>query len=308
MKIWLYGAGGHALVVSAILRDLGWQVAGEFDDRHEQLSALDLPISPGVSDSAFRRPVGGMIVTVGENQTRKTLVERLGGEFVTAIHPTAIIDQQATIGAGSVVMQGAVIQTRAQIGAHAIINTGATIDHECEIGDFVHVSPNATLCGRVVVSEGAWIGAGAVVIQNVRIGSWATVGAGAVVIRDVPDFATVVGNPARTIPDARNRKSDTRHSLPDATPPMPDAQLNQKLLTIINQVLKSSSKLPVDSICLQTKLQQDLGFDSLELAELTVRIEAEFGVDVFRTGIVQTVGEVVKKFEARSESQEARGK
>jgi len=49
------------------------------------------------------------------------------------------------------------------------------------------------------VGEGTHIGIGATVIQGIKIGKWATIGAGAVVIRDVPDYAVVVGNPARII-------------------------------------------------------------------------------------------------------------
>jgi len=51
----------------------------------------------------------------------------------------------------------------------------------------------------VDIGEGASIGAHATLVAPVRIGSWALVGSGAVVIRDVPDFAIVVGNPARRV-------------------------------------------------------------------------------------------------------------
>ena len=42
-------------------------------------------------------------------------------------------------------------------------------------------------------------------------------------------------------------------------------------------------------------LTQDIGFDSLDLAELTVRIEDEFGVDIFEDGFVRTVSEILDK-------------
>ena len=44
-------------------------------------------------------------------------------------------------------------------------------------------------------------------------------------------------------------------------------------------------------------LRKDIGFDSLDLAELTVRIEAEYDIDIFEDGIVNTVGEILKKME-----------
>jgi sugar O-acyltransferase (sialic acid O-acetyltransferase NeuD family) len=103
------------------------------------------------------------------------------------------------VGEGTVVFHNSVIQAGSVIGKHCIINTAASIDHDCKLEDFVHISPNATLSGNVKVGEGSHIGAGATIIQGITIGKWCTVGAGAVVIKDVPDYATVVGVPARVI-------------------------------------------------------------------------------------------------------------
>jgi acetyltransferase EpsM len=96
-------------------------------------------------------------------------------------------------------MAGVTINSTVSIGKHCIINTNASVDHDCLLEDFVHVSPNATLCGGVRIGEGTHIGASAVVIPEIKIGQWVTVGAGSVVINDIPDYATVVGNPARII-------------------------------------------------------------------------------------------------------------
>ena len=67
------------------------------------------------------------------------------------------------------------------------------------------------------------------------------------------------------------------------------------LKEIINTVLKNRGKQTVDSINEQSSLRDDLGFDSLDLAELTVRIEAEYDVDIFEDGVVTTVGEILGK-------------
>lgn len=70
-----------------------------------------------------------------------------------------------------------------------------------------------------------------------------------------------------------------------------------KLKEIINNVLSNRSKPTLAVIDVSYNLRNDIGFDSLDLAELTVRIEAEFDVDVFENGIVNTVGEILKKIE-----------
>lgn len=68
-----------------------------------------------------------------------------------------------------------------------------------------------------------------------------------------------------------------------------------KLLEIINTVLENRGKTTVDAISESSSLKDDLGFESLDLAELTVRVEAEYDVDVFENGVVTTVGEILDK-------------
>ena len=69
----------------------------------------------------------------------------------------------------------------------------------------------------------------------------------------------------------------------------------ETLKSIINTVLENRGKSLVNEINEQSSLRNDIGFDSLDLAELTVRIEAEYDVDIFEDGIVTTVGEILSK-------------
>lgn len=71
----------------------------------------------------------------------------------------------------------------------------------------------------------------------------------------------------------------------------------EKLLVIINTVLTNRGKIRIESINLNSHLRNDIGMDSLDLAELTVRIEAEYDIDIFEDGIVNTVGEVLQKID-----------
>ena len=52
---------------------------------------------------------------------------------------------------------------------------------------------------QVVIKDDAWIGASAIILKGVTIGKGAIVGAGSVVTKDIPDYTTVVGNPARVV-------------------------------------------------------------------------------------------------------------
>lgn len=120
---------------------------------------------------------------------------------------------RVTVGAGSTLV-GAVFMAaeRIDVGAGVTISYGVTIA-DC---DFHPVDPverhrdaeasapygDATrrvpLVARpVTIGDGAWVGIGAIILKGVHVGAGARIDAGAVVTRDVPDGATVTGNPAR---------------------------------------------------------------------------------------------------------------
>jgi acyl carrier protein len=69
----------------------------------------------------------------------------------------------------------------------------------------------------------------------------------------------------------------------------------ENLLSIINTVLENRGKETLKGINENYSLKDDCGLDSLDLAELTVRIEAEYDVDIFEDGVVTTVGEILSK-------------
>lgn len=74
--------------------------------------------------------------------------------------------------------------------------------------------------------------------------------------------------------------------------------MKAKVLEIINDIRASKELAPVASLNETDNLRNDLGFTSFDLAELTVRIEDEFDIDIFEDGLVNTIGEVYTKLEA----------
>jgi UDP-2-acetamido-3-amino-2,3-dideoxy-glucuronate N-acetyltransferase len=145
-------------------------------------------------------------------------------------HPTAVIDEGCTIGAGtriwhfSHIMPGCTIGEGCNIGQNVVVSPGVKLGRnvkvqnnvsiytgvECE--DDVFLGPSMVFTNvvnprsavnrrseylRTRVKQGATIGANATIVCGHDIGRYAFIGAGAVVTREVPDHALVVGNPAR---------------------------------------------------------------------------------------------------------------
>ncbi|AZQ61909.1 acyl carrier protein [Flammeovirga pectinis] len=74
--------------------------------------------------------------------------------------------------------------------------------------------------------------------------------------------------------------------------------MKEQISNIINEICddKGYAKVDVDHHDFeQLKLREDIGFDSFDLATLTVLIEDEFDIDIFEDGIVNTLGEIVQK-------------
>jgi UDP-perosamine 4-acetyltransferase len=200
------GAGGHAKVLIDALQQQSAEILGVTDrdaERKHQLMC-GVPII-GNDEAVMAYPAERiyLVNAVGSVRTgsrRRELFERfnrLGYQFTSVIHPSAIMAADVVCAKGVQIMAGALVQVGSFIGENTVINTGAIVDHDCQIGAHVHISPGAVLCGGVQVGEGAHIGAGATVIQGIRIGKNSLVAAGAVVVRDVPDGMMVMGVPAK---------------------------------------------------------------------------------------------------------------
>ena len=147
------------------------------------------------------------------------------------IHSTASVDDRAEIGTGTKIWINVQVREGARIGRDCILSKDVYVDHEVVIGDEckvqnsvsvykgvtiedgVFVGPNASFTNDKVpraqnpdwtitptlVRRGASIGANATIVCGITIGEYAMIAAGSVVTKDVPDFALVMGNPARIV-------------------------------------------------------------------------------------------------------------
>ena len=73
--------------------------------------------------------------------------------------------------------------------------------------------------------------------------------------------------------------------------------MRDTILKIINEIRQAKGLVVLDSIVEDQTLRNDLELTSFDLAELTVKIEDEYDIDIFEDGLVNTVGEIFAKLE-----------
>ena len=125
----------------------------------------------------------------------------------TSIYRNTHIMGGATIGSGCLIGHSCFIASGSKIGNNVRMMLNAGIGRSTVIGNDVYIGPNVVFSNSredgviksVYVGAGAWIGTNAVTTDGVNIGKGAIVGAGSVVTKSVPDYAVVVGNPAKFI-------------------------------------------------------------------------------------------------------------
>lgn len=149
-------------------------------------------------------------------------------------HESAYVDEKVEVGEGTKIWHFSHIQSGARIGKNCVLGQNVNIGPNVLIGNFVKIQNNVSVyegvtiedyvfCGpsmvftniidprskypqvgsqyyiKTLVKEGASLGANCTILCGIAIGKYAFIGAGAVVTKDIPDYALVVGNPARHV-------------------------------------------------------------------------------------------------------------
>jgi sugar O-acyltransferase (sialic acid O-acetyltransferase NeuD family) len=206
-KLFIIGAGGFGRELYAWASqhaDCGhaWAIAGFLDDNPDALGKFGrfAPVHPLTGHKPSNEFT--YLIGLGMPALKEKLVSPLiaaGAEFLTFIHPQALIGARVKLGQGVVICPGAILSVDIEVGDFAMVNLNCTIGHDASLGPWTSLSAQCDITGYVRVADRVFMGSRASVIPDKSVGSRAIIGAGAVVVRDVPPNVTVVGIPARIL-------------------------------------------------------------------------------------------------------------
>ncbi|TFI59886.1 hypothetical protein E2493_01145 [Sphingomonas parva] len=157
---------------------------------------------PVIRPEAWQGPPPRFIIAFADPAEKKRVALALaarGWQAETYIHESAAVGLGARIGAGTSIFPFCRISSDCEIGEHVLVNGGSGVGHDSVVGSYSSLLGAVSVNGNVTVGEGVLFGAGSTIYPGKKIGSWATIGLGSVALRNVPERATMFGNPARRI-------------------------------------------------------------------------------------------------------------
>lgn len=202
----IVGAGTYGQVYAAYLKDL-YNIIGFIDDditlHGKEFNNISVVgnfdyLLTNIPKTTY------VFVPIGNNSVRERLLTILkdnGFPTPNYIHPTTNIDSSVKLADRAVyILQGTIVMPLTEIQEGVMISAGTTISHHTTVEAGVFISFGVNIGASMVLENRSYFGIGCTIMTGVkRVGKDSLVGAGAVVIRDVPDGATVVGNPGKVI-------------------------------------------------------------------------------------------------------------
>lgn len=165
----IVGAGGHGRGILEILhaaaeaRGFPCPVRGFLDDAPGAPAVAGFSILGSVERAAELRAENRFVIGIGDPRVRAAVARKLdefSASYAIAVHPSAILYREVSIGDGAVIGAGVVVAASTRLGPHSIVNLNATVGHDCVLSAFATVAPGANLGGNVHMKEGwRWSGA-----------------------------------------------------------------------------------------------------------------------------------------------------
>ncbi len=205
----IVGASGHGgMLLDCIEKEGCYNVVGfvdSFKEKGHKINGYEvLGNELALPQLMDKFNIQGVILALGNNWTRKNMAEKIKHivpdlNFISTIHPSAIVGKGVKIGKGSAILPGSIVNANATIGAFCILNTNSSLGHDGVMSDFSSISSGVCTGGDLFLGRFSAISLGANIIEKVTIGEHSIIGAGSLVVKNVASRSIVYGSPARFI-------------------------------------------------------------------------------------------------------------
>ena len=191
------------IATTCITNGASFVVKGFLDDKVDALDEYkNYPPIIGPVESYEIQRDDVFVCALGDVNYKKQYVKLIldkGGTFISLIHPTAILGNNARIGQGCIIGAYANISSDASIGDFVTFSIKAGMGHDSTIGDYSHIGGLCSISGFVTIGESVTVHPSSIIVPHRKIGDNAVIGTGSVVLANVKANTTVFGNPAKKI-------------------------------------------------------------------------------------------------------------
>ena len=198
-----WGREVYDIAKACIEGGANFTVKGFLDDKADALEGYDnYPPIIGAVESYQIQPNDVFICALGNVNNKKhysDLIKAKGGEFISLVHPTAVIGTNAKIGKGCIVGAYANLSNDTRIGDFVTMSIRSGMGHDSTIGDYTHIGGNCCISGFVTIGQNVTMHPGCIMVPHRKIGDNAVIGTGSVVLGNIKANTTVFGNPAKKI-------------------------------------------------------------------------------------------------------------
>ncbi len=208
-NIVIFGASSHGSVVLDCLEKEGrFRVVG-FVDSYKRKGSVqngyeilgteyDLPYLCDVHN------LYGGIIAIGDNFLRKYVTDKIKKvvphfNFISTVHPTAILGKDISIGKGVAVLSGVIVNTNSKVGDFCILNTNSVLEHDGTMQPYSSLAPGVYTGGNFNLGRFSAVGLRANIIDNITIKEHTVIGAGSLVLKNIGNFVVAYGTPAKVV-------------------------------------------------------------------------------------------------------------